>query len=482
MIPNLGYGSRLQILLLFASSLVFYAFDKPWLVLLLLFSILLNCIISKKIILSSALENKRQKFLLIGIISNLLLIAFFKYAYLIVDMLAPDGSLLEIKQQLANIPLPIGISFYTFQAITLIVDLHRKGVIGVKHLHDLFNAGKDKEGLANIGFYIAFFPQLVAGPIVKAHDFIQQIKTKTFLQINWSVACNNIIAGYFFKMVVADNLKGVTYLLNSASMSRLGKLDLIVLLYGHSFQIFADFAGYSLIAIGLGALFGYRFPVNFNFPYISSSITEFWRRWHISLSSFLKEYLYIPLGGNRKGKARTYTNLFILPGANMLTLDDAYDSKTYSFSKWLPVFSKEYRPSSIVYSGLKKFKDRRGESGSVDAFINYIPVIEYPGKQDHQAQDGDEVYQLWSKAIGKLYSRNYSIVFAMIPDGDKSRVREYQLAKTLAAQYGLPFVDLKSTTIELPVSYTDGTHLNHFSATLVARLLNLSLMEIGGKN
>lgn len=155
--------------------------------------------------------------------------------------------------------------------------------------------------------FISFFPHLIAGPILKANDFYPQISHKKFNQINWERSFKTLVLGYFFKMVVADNLMDFTSSIIYPEYQ--SSLTLLAMLFGYSFQIFADFAGYSLIAIGLAKLFGYNLMENFNFPYISSSFKEFWKRWHISLSTFLMEYLYFPLGGNRKGKVRTYINI-----------------------------------------------------------------------------------------------------------------------------------------------------------------------------
>lgn len=328
-IPKLGLNQKYQVLLLFFSSLIFYAYETPSLVFLLLFCLGINCFISRAIVISSVRFGKGVHWLWIAVLVNLIILIFFKYAYLVANMIIPNRSMVGLKEDLALIPLPVGISFYTFQAISLLVDLNRKKVVGVKSLEYFFVQGKNRDGFLYISFYIAFFPQLVAGPIVKAHDFFGQISLKHLRNVNWDIVVNNLIIGYFMKMVVADNLKDVTYLLDTANLTYLGRWDLIVLLYGYSFQIFADFAGYSLIAIGLGEIFGYKFPTNFNFPYISASMTEFWRRWHISLSSFLREYLYIPLGGNRKGTYRTYLNLFIV-----MFLGGLWHGAAWSYAVW----------------------------------------------------------------------------------------------------------------------------------------------------
>jgi alginate O-acetyltransferase complex protein AlgI len=186
-------------------------------------------------------------------------------------------------------------------------------------------------GVRDIGFYLLFFPQLVAGPIVKAKEFWPQIRSKRLAEIDWITVRRALILGYFLKIFVADNLSEQTKTLTQGTdfllSSRAG--DLLPLLYCYSLQIFADFAGYSLIAIGLAALFGYRFPINFNFPYLSQSITEFWRRWHMSLSSWLRDYLYIPLGGNRKGELCTFRNLFLV-----MFLGGLWHGAEWKFALW----------------------------------------------------------------------------------------------------------------------------------------------------
>ena len=331
LLPYFKLGANAQVGLLLLASLFFYAYETPILVLLLLTSITVNYYVSRKIVLAQAGRGV-LRLVVWAVVFNLLIIAFFKYAGLILNTLIPEGLMADwIYDGISRIPLPIGISFYTFQAISLIIDLKRKDALGIKmeKLENDFHQGKNGTSFFNIAFYIAFFPQLIAGPIVKAHDFIQQIKVKRYAEINWNLVIRSLVTGYFLKMVIADNLKEATILINTIDLMGMSKISLLALFYGYSFQIFADFAGYSLIAIGLGALFGYRLPVNFNFPYISGSITEFWRRWHISLSSWLREYLYIPLGGNRKGALRTYFNLMVV-----MLLGGLWHGAAWSYMIW----------------------------------------------------------------------------------------------------------------------------------------------------
>jgi alginate O-acetyltransferase complex protein AlgI len=310
-----------QIKTLILSSLVFYSFNQPILVLLLLFSVSIN-VISSYYVVYGAPRNKKI-YAVLGVLLNLLVLIFFKYSPLVAATFFSTGD--SIGQFLVTIPLPIGISFFTFQGISLVVDVYKEEYIKNE---EMIPRSFSKHA-QRILFFKSFFPQLVAGPIVKAHDFIPQIKLKEIKDIHWELCFKNIVLGYFLKMVIADNLKDFTFWIDFPYFQGQSSLTLIIMLFGYSFQIFADFAGYSLIAIGLAKLFGYDLIENFNFPYISSSFSEFWQRWHISLSSFLKEYLYIPLGGNRKGEWRTYLNLMLT-----MLIGGLWHGAAWSYAVW----------------------------------------------------------------------------------------------------------------------------------------------------
>ena len=312
----------LQRIILIIASFVFYTSNQPVLLLLLLLSIAVNTITSYFVY--RVKPTSKTLVAGLGVTSNLAILTFFKYSPLFGRTLFQDSS--SVGEFLVSIPLPIGISFFTFQGITLLVDTLRTE----EHL-TTFNLPQKTfwEHALDTCLYIGFFPQLVAGPIVKAHDFIPQIVPKYFKDIDWTYCFQHLVTGYFFKMVVADNLKDFTFWISYPAFESLGSTTLLVMLYGYSMQIFADFAGYSLIAIGVAGLFGYRLPVNFNFPYIACSFSEFWQRWHISLSSFLKEYLYFPLGGNRKGRLRTYANLMIV-----MLLGGLWHGAAWSYMVW----------------------------------------------------------------------------------------------------------------------------------------------------
>ena len=283
-----------QVQLLVVASLFFYGYGQPELL-----ALLAVAVFGTYLFLVLALRN-RKAWLPVGIAFNLALLAFFKYKLLFIDPAAPSLVDFAPLDFLLKLPLPIGISFFVFHNISLLVDLTRQKVA--------------PPTLAGVFLYIIFFPQLVSGPITRAEMFMPQIKPKYFADIPFVEAAKWILTGFFFKLYVANNLNEMTSYMSFPLYETLQTQDRWLLVFLYSYQIYADFFGYSAIAIGLGLLFGYRLPINFNLPYISTSFSEFWTRWHISLSTWLRTYLYVPLGGNRHGLWRTYLNLMIVMG------------------------------------------------------------------------------------------------------------------------------------------------------------------------
>jgi alginate O-acetyltransferase complex protein AlgI len=311
------------------ASFVFYGWHTPWLVFLLAVSTFVNAEAARRLLDPVATRPQRLRVLWVALTFNLGALAFFKYAALLARLLLPVTLWEKWKPFVGNIPLPIGISFYTFQGISLVIDLWRAGAAGVPGATFPRTTAETVWFQERTWFFKSFFPQLISGPIVKAHEFYYQIGRKDLRKVDWNGALKHLVAGFFLKMVVADNLKEATLALKYPEFTHLPKLSLLALLYGFSFQIFADFCGYSMIAIGLAKLFGYELPINFRFPYISRSLTEFWRRWHISLSTWLRSYLYIPLGGNRHGPLRTYFNLFVV-----MFLGGLWHGAAWSYAVW----------------------------------------------------------------------------------------------------------------------------------------------------
>ncbi len=259
-------------------------------------------------------RSRRRLFLILSLFVNLGLLAFFKYSVYFVDLINDlahtDFKAVNFMAMFSNnwfgsefdlyeIILPVGISFYTFQTLSYTIDIYRRQI-------------KPAKNIVDFGFFVTFFPQLVAGPIVRAADFIPQIYKKYSLtKEQLGVALYLIMAGLFKKTVVSDyiSVNFVDRVFDDPNLY--SGFSNLMAVYGYSIQIYCDFSGYSDMAIGLAALLGFQLPLNFNSPYKAVSITDFWRRWHISLSTWLRDYLYISLGGNRKGKIRMYINLMI---------------------------------------------------------------------------------------------------------------------------------------------------------------------------
>ena len=243
----------------------------------------------------NAKKTKRLLYLIISLVSNLGILIYFKYTNFFIDIINGFGA----NYKLLDIFLPVGISFYTFQTLSYSIDVYRGKLLPEKNI-------------LNFAFFVTFFPQLVAGPIVRASEFLPQIRLKLKLSNqNLSKGVFLIGSGLFKKAVISDYIS-VNYVDRIFDNPLLySGIENLIGVYAYALQIYCDFSGYSDIAIGLALLLGFYLPINFDSPYQSSSVTEFWRRWHISLSSWLKDYLYISLGGNRKGVIRTYINLSI---------------------------------------------------------------------------------------------------------------------------------------------------------------------------
>ena len=288
------------ILLIF--SLMFYAWGEPKYVLLMITSIIVNYIFGLLIDGAGHKKKKKQKvlWLVLDILFNIGLLGHFKYFNFLVanvNNVFGAGTL-----TIGEIALPIGISFYTFQVMSYVIDLYRGDI-------------KVQKNLPKLALYVSFFPQLIAGPIVKYHDIDEALSSRKETTEKFAYGVKRFVYGLAKKVLIADVMAAVVDTIFATDTNLVGGLTQPVAWLGaicYAIQIFFDFSGYSDMAIGLGSMFGFKFMENFNLPYISGSITEFWRRWHISLSTWFKEYIYIPLGGNRKGKIRTYINLWVV--------------------------------------------------------------------------------------------------------------------------------------------------------------------------
>lgn len=285
-------NNTLRNVLLAAASLIFYAFGEPVAVIIMIISIICNYFLG----IAASKKNHDKAAVIWAVVLNLGLLIVFKYLGFILSTI---NSITGLSIPVPEIKLPIGISFFTFQGLSYVIDVYRDKKTMQKNLLLVF-------------LYISFFPQLIAGPIVKYHDIEVQLKSREFSSDRVSRGLKRFIWGLGKKVLISNQMGLIAdsvFNVNSTSLS-CGCAWLGAICY--SLQIFFDFSGYSDMAIGLGCIFGFDFKENFNYPYISCSMKDFWRRWHISLSTWFKEYLYIPLGGNRKGKARAVINRCIV--------------------------------------------------------------------------------------------------------------------------------------------------------------------------
>ena len=283
---------------LLLGSLFFYAWGEPIYIFLMIFSIVVNWSIG---LLIEKYQFQKKIFLIVSILFNVALLGYFKYFNFFIDII---NQMLHLGIEYKSIKLPIGISFFTFQILSYIIDLYR-------------GEYKAQKSFVKLALYISFFPQLIAGPIVKYKDINEQLACRMHTLEKTAQGVRRFIYGLGKKVIIANTVaECVDYIYGLEYMELTGLLAWIAAIL-YTLQIYFDFSGYSDMAIGLGKMFGFEFQENFRYPYLSGSIQEFWQRWHISLGTWFKEYLYIPLGGNRKGKVCTYMNLtivFLAPG------------------------------------------------------------------------------------------------------------------------------------------------------------------------
>ncbi len=287
-LPNI----KIQNIWLFVMSLIFYSFQGYKFVLFFLLEIIVNWIVG--LIIEKNRKRKLSKLILIlGLIFDIGFLIFFKFSNILLNTINN-----YFNYSMAEIILPIGISFYTFQEISYIVDVYK--------------GQKCQKNLINLGLYFSFFPQLIAGPIVRYKDIVPQLSKRTKSIDNISNGFIRFCTGLIKKVLIANQLGAFVDYVFNRNLNELGAEVLCLAAISYTFQIFFDFSGYSDMAIGLAKMFGFKIKENFNYPYISKNFTEFWKRWHISLSTWFRDYVYIPLGGNKKGKIKTIRNLLIV--------------------------------------------------------------------------------------------------------------------------------------------------------------------------
>lgn len=411
------------------GSLVFYAWGGPLFVFVLIASSTIDFLLAK-----TFHRNHRKLFLSIGIVINVALLAYFKYinfaidnANLILHSLGFDAI------QWTKVVLPIGISFFTFQKISYLVDVYRGVRPAVKHWHDH-------------QLFVILFPQLIAGPIVRYVDIADELIVRKESNELRVLGFARFAVGLAKKVLIANTLGAVADPIFAKEMVNGGEAWFAMVNY--TFQIYYDFAGYSDMAIGLGMMMGFRFPENFNFPYLSSSITEFWRRWHITLGSWMRDYLYIPFGGNRKGNVRTYINLF----ATFL-ISGLWHGASWNFVIW-----GAYHGVWLVLERLFLLRWMDRIPRPIRIFINFIVVLF--GWVFFRIEEFDKAMQ-WIKAMfhpvdfdrpGE-YSYYALLVFAILASlwtyGKKAVERELAIFHQYSKQKGIWFPILSVLLIYL---------------------------------
>ena len=304
---------KLKNAVMILASLIFFAWGEIKYIFIMLILAIMDFWCGKGIDKNTGNRKQQRKYLFIDVGINLLILFFFKYADFII---ANINSLLNIQIPLLNIPLPIGVSFNTFQSLSYIIDVYRGTV-------------KCEKSFYNYLTYTTLFPQIIAGPIVRYETVDEELETKRISMDNFSKGMRRFIIGLGKKVLIANNIGELWHIIEVGGYSEMSMLLSWVGIIAFALQIYFDFSGYSDMAIGLANIFGMDFDENFNYPYISKNITEFWRRWHITLGSWFRDYIYIPLGGNRKGFPKQIRNILIV-----WFLTGAWHGASWNFILW----------------------------------------------------------------------------------------------------------------------------------------------------
>ena len=386
--------SKDQNKVLLVSSYVFYgAWDYRFLSLILI-STLIDFYVASYI----AKDNLRKRiYLCISIFVNLGLLSLFKYYGFFLESLSALLSLLGIGMRLPAIDLivPVGISFYTFQTMSYTIDVYKGKIKPIDNIYDF-------------ALYVSFFPQLVAGPIERSYNLIPQIKNlRYFNRVNLIEASYLILYGLFMKTVLADNMSILVDAIYSNDSSFSG-LDLLLATYAFSFQIYGDFAGYSSIAIGTAKLLGFNLIKNFDSPYFSSSPSEFWKKWHISLSSWLRDYLYIPLGGNRFGKTKRYRNLMIT-----MLLGGLWHGASWTYIIW-----GFYHATLLIVYGLISIGPVEQRADNQNLFKPFKVIVLYNliclGWLVFRCESLSKVFLILERILNDFHATDYTFATACI--------------------------------------------------------------------
>lgn len=380
---------RLKNLVLLIASLIFYSWGEPK-----YFVIMLSCILVNYLTALGIERFRKNKAicrvcLAISLIFSLGMLFFFKYINFFITNL---NSFLGLGLGTLSLTLPLGISFYTFQTLSYTIDVYWGKVEAERNIIDL-------------GAFVVLFPQLIAGPIVKYTDINRELKKRTVTMAQIEAGIVTFLFGLGKKVLIANSIGSLWTQVEKMGFANVSSPLALLGILAYTFQIYFDFSGYSSMAIGLGKMLGFEFPQNFNFPYISRSITEFWRRWHMTLSSWFREYVYIPLGGNRKGRGRMYCNLFIVWAATGF-----WHGANWNFIFWGLYF---FVLLSIEKLGFGKFLEKHRVFSHVYACIAIVFGWVLFAITD-LSQIGTFLSTLFSFRMGSdvlYYLRNYAVIF-----------------------------------------------------------------------
>ena len=304
---------KIKNIVLLLASLFFYAWGEPVYVILMVLSIVFNYFCGRDICSYADDERRARMSMAFAVVVNLLILGFFKYYGFLLDTV---NAVFPVNISYRELPLPVGISFYTFQALSYILDIYRK-------------KAEPQKNILYFALYISMFPQLIAGPIIRYTDIEGQLRRRKISASKIGQGAMLFITGLAKKAVLANTAGAVFEGISENPAGSLSALTAWIGAFSYAFQIYYDFSGYSDMALGLGKMFGFEFQKNFDYPYISKSVTEFWRRWHISLSSWFREYVYIPLGGSRCSVSRNIFNLMVV-----WTLTGMWHGAAWNFIAW----------------------------------------------------------------------------------------------------------------------------------------------------
>lgn len=407
---------NLRILYTLGFSLYFYYLSSGFFFFLLIFSTIADFILGH-FIYNAGNKRKSRFYLILSILINLGLLGYFKYTNFLIGAV---NDLMSLDLSFKNIFLPVGISFYTFQTMSYSIDIYRKKLVPLtEDVHDLKSLFLR---LNDFAFFVSFFPQLVAGPIVRAADFIPQIRKKPVLEKEQLGIALMLITGGLFKKAVISDYISVNFVDRVFENPALYTgFENLMAVYGYSIQIYCDFSGYSDMAIGLALVLGFQLPENFRKPYQAHSVRNFWQRWHISLSTWLRDYLYISLGGNRKGSWRTYGNLMLT-----MLLGGLWHGAGWVFVIWGGLHGFALAADRLMDGAKKVFSNPALKALLILLSVHLIGQIVLFVKF---AAESPEIYQTYTN--GNLTASGVWIVLFLIAFGIAKLVRNQKVVEKI---------------------------------------------------